>query len=213
MNQSTGSLPKPHQTMLLAHRAMLRDLDRLTTAAEALSEREDAARAAGLRSYADKLLTVIEHHHEGEDEFLWPKLREQGANEEALSLMTSEHEELNEVLHRTQQACARLGDGGAPAAELAAQAGKLRTILEQHAADEERELTGRLAPALNETIWKGFEKGMLKTAPKWTLRFMPPWLNSVARPGEEGGVPAPPMARLFAGWLDKQRQSAFGTAG
>ncbi|MFJ4467290.1 hypothetical protein ACIP2X_07215 [Streptomyces sp. NPDC089424] len=51
---------------------------------------------------------------------------------------------------------------------------------------------------------------MRKTAPSWTLKFMPAWLSTVATPNERGGVPARPVVALFRGWLEKRQRAAFG---
>ncbi|MWA13355.1 hemerythrin domain-containing protein [Streptomyces sp. BA2] len=210
MTESIAHLPSGHQTMLLAHRAMVRDLDRVARSAEQLARTPDAEQAAALLDYVDKLFQVIEHHHEGEDDFLWPRLRELGADQEALALMTAEHEELAKVLHTWHETSKRLGTDPAVAAELAKRTEEVREQLAGHAGDEERELLGRLAPALGKQIWKGFATHMRKTAPGWTLRFMPAWLLSVAGPGEQGGVAAAPIGRLFSGWLEKRQRAAFG---
>ncbi|MGW0903839.1 hemerythrin domain-containing protein [Streptomyces sp. NPDC002853] len=210
MTESIAHLPSGHQTMLLAHRAMVRDLDRVARSAEQLARTPDAAQAAALRDYVDKLFQVIEHHHEGEDDFLWPRLRELGADQEALALMTAEHEELAKVLHTWHETSKRLGTDPAAATELAKRTEEVREQLAGHAGDEERELLGRLAPALGKQIWKGFATHMRKTAPGWTLRFMPAWLLSVAEPGEQGGVAAAPIGKLFSGWLEKRQRAAFG---
>ncbi|UNS99101.1 hemerythrin domain-containing protein [Streptomyces tubbatahanensis] len=206
---ATAALAPGHQTMLLAHRAMVRDLERIGRAARELPA-GNAERATALRDYVDRISQLIEHHHEGEDDFLWPKLRERGADEEALALMTAEHEDLTKVLHVWHATSRRLGSDEAAPAELATQTDTLREQLAQHAGDEERELTGRLAPALDKGVWKGFATHMRKTAPGWTLRFMPAWLLSVATPAERGGVPGAPIGRLFSGWLEKNRRAAFG---
>ncbi|MBA0053342.1 hemerythrin domain-containing protein [Streptomyces sp. AJS327] len=210
MNQPTADLPRAHQTMLLSHRAMVRDLGRSADAARTLARTGDPTRAAALRTYTSRLTALIEHHHQGEDDFLWPALRERDADPAALDLLTAEHAELNEALHTWGGIAHRLGEDDSAPAELAERAGPLRELLATHAGDEERELLDRLAPALDARIWKGFETHMRKTAPGWTLRFMPPWLASVARPEEKGGIPAPPLARLFRGSLEKNQRAAFG---
>lgn len=226
MTRSVAPLLPAHRTMLLAHRAMVRDLGRVARCAEQLAHSPDPARAEALRGYADRLFQVIEHHHEGEDAFLWPRLRRLGADEEALTLMTTEHAALAKLLHDWHAASTRLGtdtgastDAGAStgtragtgaAAELAGLTENLRDQLSRHAADEERELSGRLAPVLDAAVWKGFSAHMRRTAPGWTLTFMPAWLASVAGPDERAGVPARPVAALFRGRLEKQRRAAFG---
>ncbi|MFJ3158927.1 hemerythrin domain-containing protein [Streptomyces kanasensis] len=210
MTPSSAGLAPAHQTMLLAHRAMVRDLGRVARSAERLAQAPDPARAAALREYVDKLFQLIDHHHEGEDEFLWPRLRRLGADEEALTLMATEHEELSKLLHGWHEVSRRLGTDAGAAAELARLSEGVRDHLSRHAGDEERELSGRLAPVLGKEVWKGFATHMRKTAPGWTLKFMPAWLASVAGPGERGGVPAPPVAALFRGWLEKRQRAAFG---
>ena len=210
MTESIAHLPPGHQTMLLAHRAMVRDLGRVARTADELSRTADAERATALRDYVDKLFQVIVHHHEGEDDFLWPRLRELGAEPEALALMTTEHEELAKLLHTWHETSRRLGRDSAAAAELAVCTEEVRDHLADHAGDEERELLGRLAPVLGKQVWKGFATHMRKTAPGWTLRFMPAWLLSVAGSHERGGVPAAPIGRLFSGWLEKTQRAAFG---
>lgn len=196
--------------MLLAHRAMVRDLERIGRTADQLAGMAEPARSAALRAYAERLYAIIEHHHRGEDELLWPRLRAAGAGDDVLALMAGEHEELNKALHGWHHAIQALGADGTGAADLSARSSEVRELLVKHTSDEERELLDRLAPALNEQIWKKFEMGMVRTAPLWTLRFMPPWLSSVAEPSERGGVPAPPMVRMFSGWLARKQREAFG---
>ena len=63
---------------------------------------------------------------------------------------------------------------------------------------------------VDEGIWKGLESHMRRTAPLWTLRFMPAWLLSVAGPDAAAGVPVPPLARMFSGRLERTQRAAFG---
>ncbi len=198
--------------MLLAHRAMVTDLPRIAEAANRLAANPDATRAAALSGYVDRVHTLINHHHEGENEYLWPRLRTHGADEAAIALLAAEHEELDKFLAEWHRMATELGTDGSVAAELARITMDVHERIVGHAADEEAELVGRLAPALNPKIWKGFETHMRKTAPLWTLRFMPAWLLSVAGPDELGGVPALPMARLFRGWLERTQRAALGSA-
>ncbi|MGK5534224.1 hemerythrin domain-containing protein [Streptomyces sp. URMC 129] len=210
MNPPMDSLPKAHQTMILAHRAMLRDLDRIARTAAALSAKPDAERVGHLRTYARRVTQIIEHHHQGEDEVLWPRLSERGADPAALKLLQQEHEELEESQTRLSEAIERLGEDGTGGDELSAAARATHDLLRTHTADEERELLDRLAPALDAALWKRFERDMVKSAPRWTLSFMPPWLSAVAEAGERGGVPALPVARLMRGRLLRRQQAAFG---
>ncbi|MEW2033832.1 hemerythrin domain-containing protein [Streptomyces roseifaciens] len=211
MSHSTAHLLPAHQTMLLAHRAMVRDLDRIARTAVQLSASPDPEWAAALASYTDTLFLVIEHHHAGEDEFLWPRLRQLGADEAALNLMTREHKELAKFLHAWHESTRRLASGSEAAAEVAQLTEDVRSHLARHAGHEELELLGRLAPALSKQLWSDFSAHMRKTAPSWAVRFLPAWLLSVAGPGEGHGVPLVFVGRLFSGWLEKRQRSAFGS--
>jgi len=210
MSTSLSGLPTGHQTMLLTHRAMVTDLPRIADAALRLAETPDATRAAALSAYIDRVHALIHHHHEGEDAFLWPHLRSLGADEDALVLLTAEHEELDKFLVDWHRASQQLSAGGDAAAELARITTDVHERVVAHAGDEEAELAGRLAPVLDNSVWKGFETHMRKTAPLWTLRFMPAWLLLVAAPEEQTGVPALPVARLFRGWLERKQRAALG---
>lgn len=210
MSPSFSGLPSGHQTMLLAHRAMVTDLPRIAAAASRLAETPNAERAVALSGYIDRVHALITHHHEGEDEFLWPRLSGLGADEGAIALLTAEHQELEKFLFDWSRAARELAADGSVAAELARVTMDVHARIAAHAEDEETELAGRLAPVLDNAVWKGFETHMRKTAPLWTLRFMPAWLLSVAAPGELGGVPALPIARLFRGWLARTQHAALG---
>ncbi|EST37199.1 hypothetical protein N566_14315, partial [Streptomycetaceae bacterium MP113-05] len=211
--QPSTALPPAHLTMVLAHRAMVHDLERVATAADELERTPDAARTTALKKYIERVYSVIEHHHGGEDDHLWPLLRERGADPEALALLDAEHEQLSEALHAWCAAARGLDGDPARAAVLATRTREVHERLAEHAADEERELTGRLAPVLDAAAWKGFATHMRRTAPGWTLRFMPPWLAAVAAPHERAGIPARPLARVFAPWLDRTRRAVFTAGG
>ncbi|WP_327145558.1 hemerythrin domain-containing protein [Nocardia sp. NBC_01327] len=208
---SVANLPRGHRTMLLAHRAMVRDLGRIERTARELAVAPDPVRAKALGGYADKLALVIHHHHEGEDEFLWPRLRDAGADRQALETLIAEHAALTDLLDDWHDSLANLSTDSATATRLAELTSAVRDQLAGHTADEERELLGRLAPSLDEQTWKAFETHMRTTAPLWTLRFMPAWLLSAASPDDLVGVPALPLARLFSGRLQRTQRAAFGT--
>ncbi|MEY9849122.1 hemerythrin domain-containing protein [Streptacidiphilus sp. MAP5-3] len=204
------TLHRSHQTMLLAHRAMSRDLECLARAAAVLAERPDAARARALAKYADQLLHLIEHHHTGEDDVLWPELAKRGADPEALELMAAEHGELAELLQQTGRAAADLTTDHSAALRLSAAASDTHSLLTRHAADEEDQLLGRLAPHLTDEVWDALRKHMMKTQAPWALTFLPPWLAAVATPEERSGVPAPLIAKLGGSRLRALRRAAFG---
>ncbi|MET8091545.1 hemerythrin domain-containing protein [Micromonospora sp. NPDC005220] len=212
MTTSTEQQSDGYTFMVVAHRAMVRDLQQIGDAARALATRPAPQQAQALREYATKVLALIEHHHEGEDESLWPMLTARGASPEAIALLTTEHDGLAGQVAEVQRLLAVARDDGSGFADLADATVQLRESLLVHTRDEERELAGRLRPVLGEKEWKTFQRAMVKSAPRWTLAFMPPWLASAAEPGERGAMPAPPVAWLMRGRLRRQRQAAFGEA-
>ncbi len=208
--QTAAGLPRQHQTMLLSHRAMTQDLDRIARTAARLEHHYDREREGHLRAYTEKLLVSIEHHHIGEDTFLWPALAEAGADPEALALMTAEHGDLAQLLAELHTALAQPLDRPAAARGLAEAARATHTLLAEHAADEERELLGRLGPFLTDEVWTTYQQGMFRTAQEWAFGFIAPWLASVAGPAEAGGLPpAPNLADLLQDFR-RQQQAAFG---
>jgi hemerythrin-like domain-containing protein len=63
--------------VLLAHRAMLRDLDRCADLATGLAASRttlDRKRAAAIADYLTDFCDSIHHHHSAEDDVLWPVL-------------------------------------------------------------------------------------------------------------------------------------------
>lgn len=206
-------LERGHVVMIVAHRAMVRDIRQIADAADRWSRAADRGGAAPLVDYAGKVVELIEHHHAGEDASLWPMLVDRGAPAEAIQLMTREHAELNEQVERVKKLLDGVAGGGTPDAwaELSEAAGRLHDVLAEHTRDEERELAGSFAPMLGAAEWKSFEKAMLKTAPRWTLSFMPPWLAAAATEQERRRLPALPVARLMRGRLARRRDSAFAT--
>ncbi|MGW5556946.1 hemerythrin domain-containing protein [Micromonospora sp. NPDC003944] len=213
MGTTTEPVANGYLVMVIVHRAMARDLQQISDAARQLSQRPDDRRTAALIQYADRVIQLIDHHHEGEDDVLWPMLRDRGAPAEALDLMASEHHELAELLHQLQKLIGSAGDGPAVLAEIADKTAALRQLLVVHTADEERELNDRLKPALGEKEWGVFQRHMVTSAPKWTLWFMPPWMATAATtPQERKALPAAPVAWLMRGRLRRQREAAFGAS-
>jgi hemerythrin-like domain-containing protein len=217
MIDKTLRLARQHQTMILSHRAMCRDIRVIAQTARALADAPNPPQVSYLAAYTRRLLELIEHHHQGEDEILWALARDNGAPEESLRLLTDEHEELVEKIHVVDRLAAELAqrsDSHSATASVLNQFAEtveaMHNLLSTHTADEERELAGPLTPVLPTDAWRAFGRHMVRTAPKWTLTFMPPWLDAVADASEKHGVPAPPVARIMRGPLRRKRKRAFG---
>ena len=77
----------------LIHRAVRRDLDDFAKTLDGFpaGDRERAAALADRFQWFDRLLT---HHHEGEEEVLWPVLRTSPPTAEEVGELTDEHEHI-----------------------------------------------------------------------------------------------------------------------
>jgi hemerythrin-like domain-containing protein len=100
----------------------------------------DVARAAVVVDFLAELTTALHHHHEGEDELMWPLLLEQAPLDSALILtMEEQHERIAELYRRATDdaagfvATAGIGDG----AQLADTLTELNAALDEHLHDEE----------------------------------------------------------------------------
>ena len=89
----------------LIHRAVRRDLDDFARALDSFpaGDRERATALAARFQWFDTLLT---HHHEGEEEILWPVLRTSPPNTEEVGELTDEHERIVAALSAARAAFA-----------------------------------------------------------------------------------------------------------
>jgi hypothetical protein len=101
----------------------------------------DAARVGEIANYYDNILYFLESHHEGEEQIVFPRLRERCPDEEALlDTLESEHEEALALLAGARTSLAAwpgAGDDGAAQAALVDSLGALRTQLVAHLDEEE----------------------------------------------------------------------------
>lgn len=116
----------------MLHRALLRELDRI----EGYLETGDEVTA---RRHWVFFSENLHHHHEGEDEFLWPLVTQRSTDVEELATvdaMTAEHQQLHQSLTACDQDFA--GSGPLPTTTTADLKG-LRLVLAAHCAHEEVE--------------------------------------------------------------------------
>ncbi|MET8298998.1 hemerythrin domain-containing protein [Streptomyces sp. NPDC001591] len=93
---ATGPLPaRPRldpQEMVVLHRVFRREIPLLAGLIEAAVP-GDRRRTATLADHLDLVLGALAEHHEGEDDLLWPKLRERAApGGDVVTRMTEQHE-------------------------------------------------------------------------------------------------------------------------
>ena len=153
--------PVDLMNMYLAHHGFRRDLDAFAgTVPLTPVEDRDAWRAMG-RRWA-MFTEVLHHHHQAEDDWLWPVLTERSdaAGRATLEAMGAEHEEIDPALEACAAGFARLAghaDQDTRAA-LTVRLTALRESLGRHLAHEETEAIRLVQHLMSAEEWRTFEK-------------------------------------------------------
>ncbi|MCO8277952.1 hemerythrin domain-containing protein [Actinoplanes sp. TRM 88003] len=201
--------------LLLAHRAMLRDLDRLAELTRQLATtRLDRKRSAAVADYLSDFCDSIHHHHSAEDEVLWPVLERAAGAHVDLTELTDDHAVLDPKLARIRQGAAALRAGHTVSAELAADLADLRDTLHEHIADEERTIVPLIRTYVSDDEWNRVESVIRKRGAKMT--FEVPRILAVCTDDElaetrrEGGIPVALMIKLLPLPFKRRESLVFG---
>ncbi|MFA1548319.1 hemerythrin domain-containing protein [Actinomadura chokoriensis] len=197
---------RPDMTMMLVtHKAFRRDLSHLTDAAERL----DAGDARGLEAVGvgwHTLRAMLISHHEGEDRYMWPRMRA-GLHGRAddlavLDAMEAEHEQIDPLVAAVDDALAALpGENGGDGTRLAAAAEEFRAALDRHLEHEEADALPLVGVAMSPREWdrclaemRGGGLAALRSAPEFF-----PWLIGEAAVADRTAVlrRVPPPVRLL----------------
>jgi hemerythrin-like domain-containing protein len=172
--------------MLVAHRAMRRDLARLATlAGDIVGRDQQPSREGAICRYAAALLAAIRAHHQGEDEILWPVVAATARQAVDLAPLADDHQAIDAATIRADQVLASLAAGpGIRAAALPASVAALRDMVDEHIADEEAQLFPAMRRYLTAQAWRWCEKQIMRAPGPPGLRFTMPWLARHAAQGE-----------------------------
>ena len=129
----------------------------------------DLERARIVVDFQQELTTALHHHHEGEDELMWPLLLEQAPMDSELILrMEEQHERIGELYQRAAENAVEFTATADPKSrtELADTLAELIDALTEHLHDEEvhilplveRVMTVPQWEALGERGWAGIPK-------------------------------------------------------
>jgi hemerythrin-like domain-containing protein len=173
-------------TYQLVHDAMLRDVQRLSDLAERIAAgATDVSRdrAHAMRDYLRLLFTVIAHHHEGEDELVWPVISSRVADPSAMAKLTVDHQQLDPLFDEVLIAAERLTvepHSRLAADELAGWMRRLATGLDAHVALEERIVFPVLLEHVPFAEYEEMERRIRKEGSLVDLAFVVPWMSAVA---------------------------------
>ena len=175
--------------MRLAHRAMLRDANRLTDLAERLAatpatgQRRADAVARYVRDFADS----VHHHHSVEDDALWPVLAASAGPHVDLTELSDDHAALDPALDRLRASAdafrARPAEDAATA--LAVELAELRDTLTGHIGDEEASVFPVIERHVSVADWAAVEARIRARA---RLSFEAPRVLAVTTPEERATI-------------------------
>jgi hemerythrin-like domain-containing protein len=165
--QSTDSSPVDTRPMLLLHRCMRHELRLLPGAVRRAVTPEASAHVA---DHLDFLIAFVRHHHEIEDEFLWPVLRSRLDDDQrrVVELMESQHESTSTLLGSIEAPTAawRRAPGAAQRDRVAALLDELYPPLIEHLDAEEQRLLPLAARAMDAAEWDRLGDEGYRRSPK-----------------------------------------------
>jgi hemerythrin-like domain-containing protein len=203
--------------LFLAHRAMLKDLDRLADLTARLAERDrpiERKRAAAIAGYLDDLCESIHHHHSAEDDVLWPVLERTAGAHVDLTELSDDHAVLDPKLQRVRAGARVLRAGGRVSATLAADFADLRDTLHEHIDDEEKTIVPLITKYISDEEWATVEAAIRRRGAKMT--FEVPRILAVATATElaeiraDGGAPVALMIRILPIPFRRRERLVFG---
>jgi hemerythrin-like domain-containing protein len=182
------------------HAAVRRDLTRLDAALGAVPD-GDTARAQQLhRAYAN-FHQQLKHHHQQEDDIVFPALKKLGVDAMLVGEMDSEHHAMADALDETATAMRRYATSGSAADAAAARESVRSTaqVVERHLAHEEAELEPLIEPYKEDPVYKAAEKELRK-GPITRAGIFMAWLTDGMEPQVESSlksyIPAPVLLLL-----------------
>jgi hemerythrin-like domain-containing protein len=178
--------------MEVAHRVMLRDLDRTTGVAMAIADGGvplTRRRVKALVRYLELMGESIHHHHHAEDDILWPVIESRAGSHIDLTPLTEDHEALGPKLDGLSHAVRLFAAQPTPrsAAVVATRLVEMRTMLREHIAEEERDTFPVIRRYLTVADWRGVEARIRRSA---RMSFELPRIAAAVTPAELAGLKA-----------------------
>lgn len=172
--------------MAIAHRVMLRDLDRTTGLAMAIADGGvpiTRRRVRALARYLELMGESIHHHHHAEDDILWPVIEARAGAHIDLAPLTEDHEALGPRLEGLGVAVRqfRAEPTRRTAAVVATRLVEMRNLLREHIAEEERDTFPVIRRYLSAADWRDVEARIRRCA---RMSFELPRIAAAVTPAE-----------------------------
>ncbi|WP_127497091.1 hemerythrin domain-containing protein [Actinoplanes solisilvae] len=160
--------------MIVVHRVFRREFRILPALVRAVKP-GDTVRAGVLGEHLANVAGGLHHHHTGEDEMVWPLMLERAAmHADLINRMEAQHERLHEPLARIDEILPRwraraLATDRDELADVIAQAS---VALDEHLADEEREILPLIERYLTPDEWRAVGERGRKTIPSGRMALV-----------------------------------------
>jgi hemerythrin-like domain-containing protein len=207
----------------LIHRALRSGTRQLADAATGIAAGEPCSRERqrALVQVALAVLHEITNHHEREDDVLWPVIvaAVEGAESTAVELadLSDDHVELHALIGRAQRAVPLFArDPSSGAAELGAVLTEMADLLDEHIAEEEREVFPVIREHVSAPDFARCEALFRKGTSIGQLMFLLPWIADQCTPDERAELPATAdrplvlLLRLTEGRYVRRRDLVLG---
>ncbi len=179
---------KPPEPAAVAETRLLHKMHRAATSLLADAAQRDSAPLPMLGELRDFLVAALRHHHESEDDELWPQLiAADPAAGPGLTALNREHDALDSGLDALAAAPVR-DDADRPA--LAAAATAVRDLVHEHLDHEEPVLFPVLAAHMSDLAWAAFSQKVIASAPPVNAHLNIGFFEQVGTPAELAVVTA-----------------------
>ena len=182
------------------HAAVRRDVARTEQALRALPE-GDSSRARQIQSAWGNLVRELTHHHEAEDENIWPFLEKRGYDRELLAAMESEHVAMKQALSSASTAIAAVATSptAAHATAAANAVSACSEVVNAHLDHEERDVEPIAQQLEDDPEWKVMAKKLRPASivdAANSLAWMEDGAGERERSSLRATVPAPVVSLL-----------------
>jgi hemerythrin-like domain-containing protein len=178
----------PPESAAIVETRLLHKVHRAATSLLVDAAQRDTAPPAALAELRDFLVAALRHHHESEDDVLWPQLIAADPRAGAgLLELSAEHDALDAALDALAAAAVQ-DDADRPA--LAAAAWVVRDLVHKHLEHEEPVLFPALAAHISDQAWSEFSRAVIASAPPVGAHLNLGFFEQVGTPAELAVVTA-----------------------
>jgi iron-sulfur cluster repair protein YtfE (RIC family) len=201
MAQATATKPDV-QEMVVVHRMFRREY-RLAPVLVRGVAAGDRPRAAVVAAHLRELTVMLHHHHQGEDDLVWPRLHARTpVSAELVHRMERQHVEVGGLLGQLDELLPSWAaePGLAQRESLAEVLDALAPALETHLDEEEREILPLIEQHLTAAEWDELGERAVAAIPKTRLLVLLGYVLEEASPSERQtmlGVLPPPVRLVY----------------